>query len=225
MNVRDFKPEGHFDQNLDKDARENERITDEELWKGIITNEKKSIEILYNRYAAVLCKYGFQITQDESIVYDSLHDTFLYLIQKSKNLSTAVNVKAYLFASYRRKVLESLKVGRNEKDRHDEISMHEELFENGDSILMHVNEDYRPEIKKLILATSSQLSAKQQEIIFLHFYEGLSYKDIAETMQFKNVRSARNLLYKAIDILSVSLRKYKSDIWPIILTSALTALN
>lgn len=225
MNVRDFKPEGHFDQNFEKDARENDRITDDELWKGILTNDKKSIEILYNRYASILCKYGFQITQDESIVYDSIQDIFLYLIQKSENLSTSVNVKAYLFASYRRKVLSSLKESRDEKDRHDEISMHEELFENGDSILMHVNEDYRPEIKKLILASTSQLSTRQQEVIFLHFYEGLSYKDIAETMQFKNVRSARNLLYKAIDILSVSLRKYKSDIWPIILTSALAALS
>lgn len=224
MNVRDFKPLGNFDQKFEKDARENDRIADDELWKGIITNDKKSIEILYNRYAAILCKYGFQITQDESIVYDSIQDTFLYLIQKAANLSASVNVKAYLFASYRRKVLSSLKENRHEKERHDEISMHEELFEKGDSILMHVNEDYRPEIKKLILASTSQLSTRQQEIIFLHFYEGLSYKDIAETMQFKNVRSARNLLYKAIDILSVSLRKYKSDIWPIILTSALTTL-
>ncbi|SFU18712.1 RNA polymerase sigma-70 factor, ECF subfamily [Algoriphagus locisalis] len=225
MNVRDFKPEGQFDQNSEKDAGENNRITDDELWKGIIANDKKSIEILYNRYASILCKYGFQITKDDSIVYDSIQDTFLYLIQKSENLSAPVNVKAYLFASYRRKVLSLLKESRSEKNRHDEISMNEELFENGDSILMHVNEDYRPEIKKLILASTSQLSTRQQEVIFLHFYEGLSYKDIAETMQFKNVRSARNLLYKAIDILSVSLKKYKSDIWPIILTSALTALN
>lgn len=225
MNVRNFKPLGHFDQNFESDAIENDLITDDALWKGITSNDKKSIEILYNRYASILCKYGFQITQDESIVYDSIQDTFLYLIQKSENLSSSVNVKAYLFASYRRKVLSSLKESRNEKDRHDEISMHEELFENGDSILMHVNEDYRPEIKKLILASTSQLSSRQQEVIFLHFYEGLSYKDIAETMQFKNVRSARNLLYKAIDILSVSLRKYKSDFWPIILTSALTALG
>ncbi|WP_425637840.1 RNA polymerase sigma factor [Algoriphagus yeomjeoni] len=224
MNERDFKPLGHFDQSLESDTGESEGISDNELWIGIISNENKSMEMLYNRYASILCKYGFQITQDESIVYDSLQDTFLYLIQKSGNLSSTVNVKAYLFASYRRKVLSFLKDSRSEKDKHEEILMHEEFFDNGDSILLHVNEDYRPEIKKLILASASQLSARQQEIIFLHFYEGLSYKDIADTMQFKNVRSARNLLYKAIDILSVSLRKYKSDIWPIILSSALTSL-
>lgn len=225
MNVRDFKPVGHFEQNFEKGASQSDSITDDVLWNGIITNDKKCLEILYNRYASILCKYGFQITQDESIVYDSLQDTFLYLIQQSENLSTSVNVKAYLFASYRRKLLSSLKESRSVKERHDDISKHEELFDNGDSILMHVNKDYRPEIKKLILASTSQLSVRQQEIIFLHFYEGLSYKDIAEAMEFKNVRSARNLLYKAIDILSVSLRKYKSDIWPIILSSVLASLT
>ena len=225
MNVRDFKPVGHFEQNFEKGASQSDSITDDVLWNGIITNDKKCLEILYNRYASILCKYGFQITQDESIVYDSLQDTFLYLIQQSENLSTSVNVKAYLFASYRRKLLSSLKECRSVKERHDDISKHEELFDNGDSILMHVNKDYRPEIKKLILASTSQLSVRQQEIIFLHFYEGLSYKDIAEAMEFKNVRSARNLLYKAIDILSVSLRKYKSDIWPIILSSVLASLT
>lgn len=224
MNARDFKPFSQFDQNSGRSIGKVEGVGDNELWKGIISNEKKSMEILYNRYASTLCKYGFQITKNESLVYDALQDTFLYLIQKSRSLSSKVNVKAYLFACYRRKLLATLKEGRNDKDISEELLMREELFENENSILLSVNEDYRPEIKKMILASSSQLSAKQQEIIFLHFYEGLSYKDIADTMQFKNVRSARNLLYKAIDILSVSLKKHKSDIWPILLTSFLTAL-
>ncbi|MCE7057545.1 sigma-70 family RNA polymerase sigma factor [Algoriphagus sp. AGSA1] len=177
------------------------------------------MEVLYNRYSSRLCKYGFQITREETFVYDALQDTFLYILQKAQNLSSNVNVKAYLFASYRRKLLALLNENRSAKAVYEAALIGEDKVDNGESIIRSVNEDYRSEINKIIATASNQLSAKQQEVIFLHFHEGLSYKDIAETMQFQNVRSARNLLYKAIDVLSVSLRKYKGDIWPLIFFS------
>ncbi len=219
MNARELKPFGLFDKSQIDSSSAANSIGDNGLWLGIVSGDPKSMEVLYNRYSSRLCKYGFQITQEETFVYDALQDTFLYILQKAQNLSSNVNVKAYLFASYRRKLLALLKDNRAEKAMYETVLMKEDRIDNGDSILLSVNEDYRPEIKKIISAASSKLSAKQQEIIFLHFHEGLSYKDIAETMRFQNVRSARNLLYKAIDVLSVSLRKYKGDIWPLIFFS------
>ncbi|WP_057936706.1 RNA polymerase sigma factor [Algoriphagus resistens] len=221
MNARELQPYNHSQESSSESSYPADKGRDDELWLRVVSGDTESIGLLYNHYSSRLCKYGFQLTSEESIVYDALQDTFLYLIQKAEKLSSSVNVKAYLFASYRRKVFSLLKANRKEKVVHDKILTNETFFENGDSILMSVNEDYRPEIKKLISAASKKLSARQQEVIFLHFYEGMSYKDIAEAMGFQHIRSARNLLYKSVDILAYTLRKYKGDIWPLIIFSAL----
>ena len=47
------------------------------------------------------------------------------------------------------------------------------------------------------------LSERHREIIFLFFYEDLTYEEIREIQDFENIKSARNLLYKALK----SLRK------------------
>lgn len=217
MNLRNIKSSNPLKTSLEASKEAREILEDDEIWEGVISKDEKSIELLYKKYASALCKYGFQITKEESLVYDSLQDTFLYLIQKSKKLSQKVHVKAYLYACYRRRLLSAIKAFRKSHEKTQPISDHEDYFENPEPKLFSVNESFRGQVKDLILAASTQLTARQQEVIYLHFYEGLSYQDIAETMQFQNVKSARNLLYKSIDILSVSLKKYKSDIWPLIL--------
>ncbi|MDN3670426.1 hypothetical protein QWY93_13980 [Echinicola jeungdonensis] len=50
----------------------------------------------------------------------------------------------------------------------------------------------------------------------LHYFEGLSYKEIADMMGFGHVRSARNLLYKAVNGLSSILKKYHGDLFVLI---------
>jgi DNA-directed RNA polymerase specialized sigma24 family protein len=54
------------------------------------------------------------------------------------------------------------------------------------------------ELRKQVIALVNTLPARQQEIIFLRFYEGMSYEEIAVIMDI-NMSSTYKLLYKALD--------------------------
>ena len=56
------------------------------------------------------------------------------------------------------------------------------------------------------------LPVNQREVILLHFYEGLSYEEIANIMSIK-VRSARALTYRALESLEKQLLPYKGSLY------------
>ncbi|MEQ8239564.1 MAG: sigma-70 family RNA polymerase sigma factor, partial [Cyclobacteriaceae bacterium] len=64
------------------------------------------------------------------------------------------------------------------------------------------NDLEKEDLQKLQLAIQ-ELSPKYREIIYHFYYENLSYTEIQEVLGFDNVKSVRNLLYKALK----SLRK------------------
>ena len=68
-------------------------------------------------------------------------------------------------------------------------------------LILNEEEQQRQKIIKDVL---NKLPARQQEIIFLRFYDGLSYEEIADIMGI-NVNSTYKLLYKALESLKNSL--------------------
>jgi DNA-directed RNA polymerase specialized sigma24 family protein len=68
---------------------------------------------------------------------------------------------------------------------------------------MILNEEERS-LQQTIKGVLHKLPARQQEIIYLRFYDGLSYEEIADIMCI-NVSSTYKLLYKALENLQQSL--------------------
>lgn len=85
------------------------------------------------------------------------------------------------------------------------------LHEDDESIPFEVSYDQQlilnedeARVQQIIKDVLHQLPARQQEIIFLRFYDGLSYEEIADIMCI-HVSSAYKLLYKALDNLQQSI--------------------
>jgi RNA polymerase sigma factor (sigma-70 family) len=51
------------------------------------------------------------------------------------------------------------------------------------------------------------LTRRQKEAIFLRFYENMDYEHIAAMLSMKEVKYARTLIYRALDVLKGSIRK------------------
>ena len=49
-----------------------------------------------------------------------------------------------------------------------------------------------------------KLPNNQRKALYLFYYEDYSYKEVAEFMGMTNIKSARNLMYKAINNLKKS---------------------
>ena len=162
------------------------------VWQHFIEGDDQSLIFIYRKYADLLYRYGQQFSLRYEFVQDCIQELFFDLINKRRNLSGARSIKAYLFSSLKRAILRNIK--KEERLQFEEEGFNFSYSEQPISITRDLEEqDFEVIYKKI-----NQLPASQREVIFLYFYEGLGYAEIAEIMNVK-IASARTLTYRALE--------------------------
>lgn len=205
-----------------RNIRASEEIrSDKEVWEAFRNGDEAALVSIYQQYANKMYNYGCQFTRDEALVSDCIQELFTEIITKRKKLGDTVSIKFYLFKSLRRKLLRSLKKERKLLDRHETIAR--EAFNIlEDNSVRFINQEFTSLQKEIITEECNQLPPRQKEALMLYFYEGMSYREIAATIGMTRTKSARALIYRAIDSLSSRLQKYKHllyPLWPLLLAS------
>lgn len=180
---------------------------DEQLvWERFIKGDDQCLVYIYRAYADVLFRYGRQFTSRYEFIRDSIQELFYELIDKRSNLSSAKSVKAYLFTALKRKIVRDLK-------KEEKFNLEQEgfLFSLSDTSLS-ISNNLQERDFALIQKKLNLLPVNQREIILLHFYEGLTYTEIADIMNIK-VRSARALTYRALESLQKELSPFKGSLY------------
>lgn len=172
--------------------------SDPEVWEAFDYGDELAFNYLYRIYVPVLFRYGTRLTRDEAVVQDCIQNIFISLRSKRGTLTKVNCIKAYLFKIMNREVLKKLsKYKKLEfKDTNDlegsfliEVSSESKMIESECSI----------EIKEKLETALNQLTSKQRLAILLLYQEGLSYKQIAEVFDFNEVKTARKLVYRALN--------------------------
>ncbi|MBU6168730.1 MAG: sigma-70 family RNA polymerase sigma factor [Bacteroidetes bacterium] len=168
---------------------------DEKLWNDFRSGNKSAFEYIYRTYTGILYNYGFKICQNTMLTKDAIQDVFFTLLDRHEKLKLTDSIKLYLFKSLRLEIFKRLKVEQRfsdtspeDTDFNLEYSAEEKMIEDEITMirireLAHVIED---------------LPRRQKESVYLRFYEGMSYQEIAEIMEI-DVSSAYKMLYKAIE--------------------------
>ncbi|MDN5212758.1 sigma-70 family RNA polymerase sigma factor [Fulvivirgaceae bacterium BMA12] len=158
---------------------------------------KNKLLILYRDHYRTLFNYGLKIIKDKEVVRDCIQDGFYNLWTDPSKLENVVVIKSYLIGILRNLILKHIASNGKTDGLKDfntfEISIEDTLIDNENK------EATSQQLQRAI----SNLTPKQKEIIYLRFYEGLSYEEI-EKITNTNYQSVRNLLSKAIK----NLRKY-----------------
>lgn len=169
------------------------------LWESFKTGNKESFGLLFRRYYGQLYNYGCKITSDTNLLEDTIQELFTELWQ-NKSQTQVLSVKAYLMKALKYKLFKQLKCKKSFTQEVPEAIHFEISYE---SLKIASEED---EIKaKKIHHSLQRISNRQKEIIYLKFYQDLSYDEISEVMQI-NYQVARNLLYQAVKSLKVILQ-------------------
>ena len=169
-------------------------LPDNSLWFSFISGNDASFTILFKRYYPYLHNYGLKLCGNINLTEDSLQEFFLYLYEKRNSLSAIHNFKTYLFVSYRRKLLESIKK-TTEQQYVDIENVYVSDIEFSHEEIMIQKEFTAIKAKKLADILNN-LSARQKEIIYLKYYSDLSNAQIAEVTGL-NYQSVLNTLQKA----------------------------
>ena len=165
------------------------------LWKSFQEGDSKALGHLANHHYKVLFNYATKFTKDRELIKDCIQDLFLFLWDHREKLQSSPFVTIYLLKSLRNNLFK--KLNQEKRNASDDLDIDLPFTEgiSPESELIELEMFYENESKLKSLLTS--LPKRQQEVIFLKFYEGLSIEEIAEIMDM-NRQSVSNLLHRAI---------------------------
>lgn len=177
---------------------------EEQLWKSFKDGDLLAYERIYNLYYQDLYLYGLKLCSSQDLVRDSIQALFVAIWDRKEHLDEVRSIKAYLLASLRRKILKKLRENRSINSSfpiQDEI-MNTVQISIEESIIQSELEEFQ--IKALQEALEC-LPERQKEILFLKYYNGMSYEEIEEILSI-NYQSIRNHIYRALQKLRAHLK-------------------
>lgn len=164
-------------------------------WNSFKEGDWNAYAKLYDRYYGLLNNYGYKFTRDASLIEDTVHDLFVKLWNSRAGLGQPESVRNYLYKSLRHILFRKLKwQSRFALMPEEDYTFSVEV--SHDSRLILAEEELQ--LQQNIKAVLGKLPARQQEVVYLRFYEGLSYEEIAEVMSI-SITSVYKMWYKALE--------------------------
>lgn len=155
--------------------------------------EKQSYKQLYLLHYRKLYNYGRKFTDNITLIEDSIQDVFLDYWKKEEGAVQQAALTGYLFSAFRYSLFH--KLNRDRKTVAWEQETEEPDF-SADHVLLQTEATL--EMQQKVQQALLQLTGKQREALFLRFYEGLAYEEIAVIMGITTKASyklmARSLL-------------------------------
>ncbi len=162
-----------------------------ELKKG----NRDAFEMLFHRYYEDLYRYGIKFCGNKHMVEDQIQNLYLKIWMRKKRLGDVKGIKTYLWTALRRELITAMKK-RDKRRKPHQIKYDNDSFSLPveDIIIKKEQERFKKtELKKVI----DTLSPRQKEILYLRFYEGMSYDEIEDIMSV-NYQVARNYLSQCL---------------------------
>lgn len=178
-----------------------QEMSNEELWQQLREGSQKAIEGLYRYNYQVLYSYAFKICRDKELSKDCVQDMFVSLWEKRDLLNNVSKVRSYLLQSIWHLLIKKLKKS-NKNISLDENGHYEiDLVFSRESTLIDLQEKKEKSMK--LHSALDKLSARQRQIIFMQYYEGLTIDEMQQITELK-YQSIKNLTHRAM----VTLRSF-----------------
>ncbi|MGZ5133667.1 MAG: RNA polymerase sigma factor [Flavitalea sp.] len=159
-------------------------------------HDEKALALLMQEYYSAIYNYAFKFSKDTALVADCIQEVFISLWQRRETATTILSIKYYLLRAVKNKILKALHSNRRKAEHENtqhgyeflqEFSIEKQIIEN------QISEEKAERLKHAL----AFLSKKQQEIIYLKYYQHLDYGQIADLMSI-NRQSVYNLLHETI---------------------------
>ncbi|MBO9153573.1 RNA polymerase sigma factor [Chitinophaga sp. GCM10012297] len=171
-------------------------LNDSALWAKVTEGDKEALAFVYRTSFPALFRYGMKLQADESLVKDCIHDLFVTIWLSRERLSSTDSIKYYLLASLKRRI--SAQLQKNAVDSFEDVPETVAISASPEENI--IREQAGQELQLKLVKMMGQLPPRQQEILHLRFYEGLSPQETANIMDL-SLNSSYVLLSKALNFL------------------------
>jgi len=184
-------------------------MNDQQLWESFLGGSQQAYQTIYALYYQNLYSYGLRKINHPDLVRDCIQDLFVNLWTSRQNLTTTDNIKYYLLAALKNLIARA--------------NLRQERWERIDPAMLNSFQlEFNPESEyiqrenisiqsKMILDALDELTPRQKEVLYLRYFEELTFEEIADLLDI-SVRAVYKLGYRGIDALKVILNLPKSTI-------------
>lgn len=159
-------------------------------------NNEEAFFRIMNQYYDDLFRYGIKFTSNADSTKDCLNQFFIHFWESREKLEKADNLKAYLFVSYKRWLVNYLRQQQKDRLLHLSENLQNNLYEKSyeDYLIATIKEG---ELAQVLRNAIEGLPPRQKQLLQLRFYEHLSYEEISRKTLL-STRTVYNKLHEAI---------------------------
>lgn len=180
-----------------------EALSDSEAWNALLAGDRDAFQYLFRKYYDDLYHYAVKFSGKPGIAEDHIQKLFLKIWRRRDQLEEVEGVKTYLWTALRRSMIDTFRKQRTQNKYLDK-------YQTDNTQMQFTAEELviRDEISTIrsreLEAAINQLSPKEREVLYLKFYEGMSYKEIEQIMSV-SYQTSRNYVYRALQSLKTIL--------------------
>ncbi|MCF0050836.1 sigma-70 family RNA polymerase sigma factor [Dyadobacter chenwenxiniae] len=165
-----------------------------QLWQRFKAGDSAALGQLAQFHYRALYNYSTKFSADPDFIRDSIQELYLELWERREHLSETAFVKSYLMKALRHKLIkESIRLKRFQEPK-EFFDLDQEDAPIETQIIADEKSNFQSSHLKSIITL---LSKRQQEIIYLRFYQNLDHEDIANIMGLGR-QSVSNLLHRTL---------------------------
>lgn len=167
---------------------------------GFKEGSPAAFRTVYKMYHRALYNFVKQLIDDTLEAEDIVAETFVKLWNRKSAFETDNNIKAFLYITARNASLNFLRFRKSQvENRKEYVYLHVEVFEPTEIPV-------ELQLLELVQSTLEQLPYRQEEIMRMILFEGLSDEEVAGRLN-KSPKTVRNLKAVAVNYLRVNLDK------------------
>ncbi len=157
-------------------------MTDEELAMSYVNGNNKAFDLLLERNQSRLFSYILFIVHDRSMAEDLFQETFVKIISKlhEGKYSSSGKFVSWMLRIAHNAVMDWYRRQKNEKTM--EVYNENDLYGDSTGVLDANIENHfvKEQVLRDVQRMMNLLPITQREVVFMRFYQNLSFKEIAE---------------------------------------------
>lgn len=169
------------------------QLLEKEIWVQIGKGDKSAYGQFYVFYYKKLFNYGRKFTDNIALLEDALQESLMTIWSGRDRLDDITTPHSYLFAAFRHILFRKIRLAGKlySLDRQESASP-----EFGIEHIIIAREE-ESEMGLRLRQSIETLTSRQREAIFLRFYEGLSYEEVADMLGI-SVKATYKIMARAL---------------------------
>ncbi|PTL32847.1 RNA polymerase subunit sigma-24 [Prevotella sp. oral taxon 376] len=179
------------------------KMTDEELALSYIDGSVEAFDLLLERNKAKLFSYILFVVRDREKANDIFQDTFVKVIIKMQEgkYSPTGKFSAWLIRIAHNVIMDLYRSQRNEhmveaNEDNDLSNIRGTELLDGNIENVHIREEVSGDVRRMM----EMLPETQREVVFMRFYQELSFKEIAEITNVSINTSLGRMRYAILNL-------------------------